>query len=336
MRRALLFSPALIVMLAAVVLARWPKEQKRSELIDFSHRIHVGIRNIECQQCHVDIMESTRANQNNLPKQEEACAKCHNIFDPADCGICHKQTDPSEFIPFVNPPRTVEFHHKYHLTVQNLDCAVCHGIMAETDYADPEVNLPKMSVCGECHNAEKAPLECAWCHLEEDNLRPEFHTASWLHDHRTWARLGEQSPDERCEMCHTMNWCQECHDGVQVVIVNDENVSAPYAPASWGRKPQMIARVHEIDYRFTHPLDAKGKERECSTCHEITQFCIECHRTEAETYIPQWHQGMDWAPSAFDGGRHEEFARRDIERCIACHDLQGEEPVCARCHIDNR
>ena len=34
------------------------------------------------------------------------------------------------------------------------------------------------------------------------------------------------------------------------------------------------------------------------------------------------------------GGDHARLARRDIERCAACHDVQGADPNCILCHTD--
>ena len=35
------------------------------------------------------------------------------------------------------------------------------------------------------------------------------------------------------------------------------------------------------------------------------------------------------------GGEHATLARRDIERCISCHDVQGADPTCITCHLDS-
>ena len=35
------------------------------------------------------------------------------------------------------------------------------------------------------------------------------------------------------------------------------------------------------------------------------------------------------------GGEHAILARRDIESCVACHDVQGGDPTCITCHTDN-
>jgi hypothetical protein len=35
------------------------------------------------------------------------------------------------------------------------------------------------------------------------------------------------------------------------------------------------------------------------------------------------------------GGLHSELAKKDVESCVSCHDMQGADPVCITCHFDN-
>ena len=102
----------------------------------------------------------------------------------------------------------------------------------------------------------------------------------------------------------------------------------------------ILKGTHDLNYRFTHPLDAKGKERECATCHEAATFCGECHRPGSDPayFRLDWHGGPGWGAIAgaigSGGGRHADLARRDMERCAACHDIQGGDPICMLCHMD--
>ena len=34
------------------------------------------------------------------------------------------------------------------------------------------------------------------------------------------------------------------------------------------------------------------------------------------------------------GGDHATLAKRDTERCMACHDVNGADPTCITCHFD--
>ena len=81
-------------------------------------------------------------------------------------------------------------------------------------------------------------------------------------------------------------------------------------------------------YEFTHALDAQGKEKDCSVCHQDRQFCNACH-SEYQVY-PHNHQQPGWAiPNV--GGLHRTEAENDLESCISCHE-QNAETVCQSCH----
>ena len=41
----------------------------------------------------------------------------------------------------------------------------------------------------------------------------------------------------------------------------------------------VVDRVHGLNFRFLHGIEARGKSSDCLTCHEIDNgdFCAECH-----------------------------------------------------------
>ena len=111
-------------------------------------------------------------------------------------------------------------------------------------------------------------------------------------------------------------------------------------PQDRGRVTQVVQRQHDLNYRFTHPLDAAGKQQQCAVCHDPQAFCADCHRAtgaDDRRFKPAWHGdiGGPWVLGRVGaGGRHAEWARRDIERCMACHDVEGADPTCLQCHVD--
>ena len=294
----------------------------------------MAIENVECFTCHEGTEESVVSEDLLLPLKEN-CAACHDVDSSDKCGVCHIGSDPEKFMGYQTETPKLMFNHKYHTVERGLPCFFCHGDI-ENQVVSTNANMPPMTTCFNCHNDKTAPTECAWCHLNEDELRPEFHTADWLHKHRFILNSPPLIAEENCVMCHQENWCQDCHVGSQLTESSSQSVYPFYRPSEWGKKPQIASRVHSLNYRFIHPIDAKGKERFCTTCHEFTEFCVECHREAQNNIMPKWHQGADWAPSSNFGGRHADFARRDLERCMGCHDLQGQATICLRCHIDNR
>ena len=142
--------------------------------------------------------------------------------------------------------------------------------------------------------------------------------------------------------CHEDNYCEDCHTGIRLLEVGNEDKDYinSNAPTSEGKKTMILQRVHDLNYRYTHGIDANDKKMNCTVCHQETQFCVRCHQEDEKIrYLkPSWHSGADWGAIVeavgSGGGRHAALAKRDIERCAACHDSQGEDPICLMCHRD--
>jgi len=140
-------------------------------------------------------------------------------------------------------------------------------------------------------------------------------------------------------------FCSDCHDGA-LGMNTRKSVTDQYTPfqpeASHTNKGQILKRVHVLNYRYVHGIDAKSKLSTCSTCHDTGEFCTECHteETSLDRIKPVWHGGANWGAIAggigTGGGLHGEMARRDMELCIACHDDVTADPVCMICHMDRR
>ena len=299
---------------------------KEINLLKISHKIHLAIPNVNCATCHEGTDTSILSSDVLLPSKT-VCLTCHKSDSP--------ELDQSENLKFILKEPELNFNHKYHTVTRELPCFVCHVNVKDVDILT-EANMPPMTTCFNCHNDKVAPTDCSWCHINEDELRPEFHTADWLHKHPFKFNSAVFKPEENCLMCHQENWCQDCHIGSQLAKSSSKSVTPFFQPTERGKKPQSIGRVHSLNYRFLHPIEAKGKDRFCTTCHDFTEFCVECHRDDENQFMPKWHQGSDWAPSIILGGRHADFARRDLERCMGCHDVQGQATICLRCHIDER
>jgi hypothetical protein len=196
-----------------------------------------------------------------------------------------------------------------------------------------------MGICFHCHEGRRGLDDCATCHSEVAILTPPNHELDWAHNHGEEAR----QDDGACRTCHSEDHCQECHEGGQLLSPKKTRtgVLVPYGPQVAAPK-MMVERVHDLNYRFTHSLDAIGKESECLTCHGHQTFCSDCHESEGDPaqFKPAWHGGPGWGavPGGVGsgGGRHAEMASRDIETCAACHEvtLSGTDPACLTCHRD--
>ncbi len=155
-----------------------------------------------------------------------------------------------------------------------------------------------------------------------------------------------QSFDANCMMCHDNSTCDECHISTTTITEfnTPDDFYQPYMPSQGidGTKQQLIERVHELNYRYIHGIDANSKVTECQTCHEIQSFCANCHTSELADFslggvVPLSHIGPNFKTIGVGsgGGEHAILARRDLESCTACHDVQGADPSCITCHLDS-
>jgi hypothetical protein len=201
-----------------------------------------------------------------------------------------------------------------------------------------------MVSCYSCHNdISVATNNCESCHISTANLIPVDHQqVGFMKAHKFTAT----AMNSNCEMCHNNSFCEACH--VSTTMINEKNTArdfyAPSSPHSFtdNTKQQQITRVHDLNYRFTHGIDLKGKTAECQTCHQTETFCAECHASNGgdfalEGMMPSSHKKPDFFTIGVGsgGGQHAILAKRDIERCASCHDVYGADANCVLCHNDN-
>jgi Cytochrome c7 and related cytochrome c len=132
--------------------------------ISFSHRVHAGVKAINCRFCHPNVERSEHA---GLPEMEK-CFFCHKYIIPTHPEILKEKEylDQGRPIPWVRifyVPDFVKFRHEPHLLWGKLDCADCHGRVEEMDRLQKKDF--KMKFCIDCHKLKKAQLDC-WlaCH----------------------------------------------------------------------------------------------------------------------------------------------------------------------------
>jgi hypothetical protein len=132
--------------------------------ISFSHRVHAGVKGINCRFCHANVERSMHA---GLPEVEK-CFFCHKYVIPTHPEILREKKHLDEKIPvpwvqvyFV--PDFVKFNHEPHLKFAKLDCTACHGQVQELDRLR-RVDF-KMGFCIDCHKKLNAQTDC-WlaCH----------------------------------------------------------------------------------------------------------------------------------------------------------------------------
>lgn len=271
--------------------------------LKFSHKKHVVENELECVTCH-EAAESSKTGADNLIPSMETCGNCHDVEDDQQCKLCHSDPENPGNVPHVENYSQL-FSHEKHLGA-GLECETCHQKIKTLETVEPYI-LPEMTDCVSCHRSKNVSAECNVCHKPNERLKPLTHGPNFLHEHGDLARTGTEtavSGEKSCNLCHNVNYCQQCHEG-----------------------DNLDRMTHPLNYEYTHSLDARGKERECTVCHTERSFCIDCHADNL--VMPQNHTG-GWA-NRLDGGRHRIEAENDLENCMSCHEADAEQ-VCQKCH----
>lgn len=332
---------------ALLIMAFSPQEETKDvshkKLIKFSHQFHIE-NDAYCDDCHTKAPNAEDLSASLLPTMD-ACAGCHDVEDDNECSTCHYEDIYEPFSEEEEETDEIIFSHKFHVSENETECIVCHKGLNKVDYAfESGTSIPNMATCTSCHNDKSvATIECGVCHTKTDELLPESHKlASFENNHAFSASNGNSD----CAVCHNNNFCEACHSAT--VMITEANTAkdfyTPYSPFKYkeNAKVQQITLVHELNYRYSHGIDAKGKEAKCQTCHSLETFCSECHNAEGTGdyamggFVPYSHTQPNFTTIGVGtgGGEHATLAKRDIESCTACHDINGGDPNCILCHND--
>ncbi|HEY8153622.1 MAG TPA: cytochrome c3 family protein [Myxococcota bacterium] len=146
--------------------------------IQFSHKHHAGLYQIDCQYCHSGTDRSPVAGVPSV----ELCMGCHKQFPPTYDELEGIRTlkdhwklqTPVEWVQIHRLPEYVQFQHQAHVR-KGIACQSCHGKVEEMDkvYLVPDTKwwpwlLPtqklEMGWCIQCHRANGASQDCVTCH----------------------------------------------------------------------------------------------------------------------------------------------------------------------------
>lgn len=125
--------------------------------IAFSHKLHAGQYEIDCNYCHTGVRIAKSA---NIPSAN-ICMNCHSaiqnvggatgmspeikkIYDAVESGT------PIEWVRIHNLPDLAYFNHAQHVAVGGLECQTCHGQIQEMEVVYQYANLT-MGWCINCH-----------------------------------------------------------------------------------------------------------------------------------------------------------------------------------------
>jgi hypothetical protein len=229
----------LFTLLAAALLSLSPLLSLQTQSPDsqnrFSHRRHLALNGVSCEDCHYSALSSRLAADDNRPKPE-TCLACHD-------GLHAMKNDEGEkAYASKSSSRTLKFSHQQHLALGNVApalaaaidsgtylspkrparnqletenaCMACHRGLAESDATGPAnhrqmANHPQMADCLVCHSTIDPPFSCELCHTAEAKIKPVSHTSNFidLHSNRN-AKLDKPS----CKICHGVGFrCMGCH-----------------------------------------------------------------------------------------------------------------------------
>jgi len=133
--------------------------------IAFSHKIHAGQYEIECNYCHTGALKGKQA---NIPSPN-ICMNCHTQirtgtntgegeiakiyaaigYDVTTGSYTGKQK-PIEWVRIHNLPDLAYFNHSQHANVGGIACQTCHGPIQEMDVVK-QYSLLTMGWCIDCH-----------------------------------------------------------------------------------------------------------------------------------------------------------------------------------------
>jgi hypothetical protein len=145
-----------IIVSDAIALGR-SQDYAPLQPIKFSHVIHAGENEIDCQYCHHTAEQSKSA---GIPSAS-VCLNCHTLVRDAtrsgkfEIKKIHAAVDsgvPIEWIRVHRLPDFVYFNHAQHVGAGKLECQECHGPVEEMHVLQQQEDL-SMGWCLDCHRS---------------------------------------------------------------------------------------------------------------------------------------------------------------------------------------
>lgn len=129
--------------------------------IAFSHKLHAGAYEIDCNYCHTGAMKGKSA---TIPSVN-ICMNCHRAvktespliqqlwaaadWKPETLSFGPNQK-PIEWVRIHNLPDLAYFNHQQHVVVGGIECQTCHGPIETMDVVK-QYSLLTMGWCIDCH-----------------------------------------------------------------------------------------------------------------------------------------------------------------------------------------
>jgi mono/diheme cytochrome c family protein len=119
--------------------------------IAFSHKLHAGEYQIDCNYCHTGV---NRGKSAHIPSAN-ICMNCHGVIKKESPEIqkiyaAIEENRPIEWVRVHNLPDLAYFNHAQHVNVGGLECQQCHGEIQEMEVVQQRSSLT-MGWCIDCH-----------------------------------------------------------------------------------------------------------------------------------------------------------------------------------------
>jgi len=125
--------------------------------IAYSHALHAGKYEIDCNYCHTGVRKAKNA---NIPSAN-ICMNCHSAIQniQGKDGISPEiqkiydaveSNTPIEWVRIHNLPDLAYFNHQQHVAVGEIECETCHGNIKEMEVVAQHASLT-MGWCISCH-----------------------------------------------------------------------------------------------------------------------------------------------------------------------------------------
>ncbi len=178
-------------------LAKKAKLDPNLQPIAFSHELHAGKNQIDCQYCH---LYARRSNSAGVPPVY-VCAGCHQAVATDRPEVKKvmdywKRQEPIPWVKVFDLPDFVRFPHQKHVNAQNktfpegVPCQTCHGeIQTMAVVKKQDKRFGTMGWCLECHlsvpgvkNAKRAIAAIEAPHKIKNGQHPKGYARPLLTD----------------------------------------------------------------------------------------------------------------------------------------------------------
>lgn len=130
--------------------------------VKFSHKLHAGKYEIDCEYCHSGVRKS----KNAWIPSVNVCMNCHKYIQEgpnygaeeiAKVVNAWNSGEAIEWVRIHNLPDHAYFNHAQHVKVGGLECQTCHGPVEEMEVVYQFSDLG-MGWCVNCHRQEKVKV----------------------------------------------------------------------------------------------------------------------------------------------------------------------------------